>query len=219
MQGLFPSFAEREHLDLLHPVRRLFGKRWTDCRLTTVEKNLLGFHRVDDLPGAEAPVAWFSFLRAGYGEKLIRVVAHNRQDVLSLVAAHASLVQVIADPVHHKADLYGLARWLSEVNEQHAMALLQSERRSLCNDGKRLLAHLLRRSEQWTQALPIWEGLAQEGCVESLERLAKYHEHVSKDLHTALLYCEQLPGANSDIYRCKRLRKKLAQSGASKNRF
>jgi hypothetical protein len=209
MQGLSPTFAGREHLDLLHPVRRLFGKRWDDCRLQTLEKNLLGFRRVDDLPGAEAPEAWFAFLRAGYGEKLIKVVEHNRQDILSLAAAHATLAQAIADPRGHKADLYGLGRWLAEVNEAGAMALLQSALDGLCDDGKRLLAHLLRREENWTEAVPIWEGLAEKGCIDSLERLAKYHEHVSKDLAAALHYCERLPGSLADIHRRNRLHKKL----------
>lgn len=209
MQGLSPAFAGRAHLDLLHPVRRLFAKRWDDCRLQTVEKNLLGFHRVDDLPGAEAPEAWFAFLRAGYGDKLVRVVEHNRQDILSLAAAHATLAQAIADPRCHKADLYGLARWLSEVNEQQALALLRSERDGLCDDSKRLLAQLLRRSENWGEALPIWEELAHQGCVESTERLAKYHEHVSKDIEAALHFCEQLPGSRADIHRRNRLRVKL----------
>jgi len=208
MQGLRPVLTEYEHLDLLHPVRRLFAKRWDDCRLQTVEKNLLGFHRVDDLPGAEAPEAWFAFLRAGYGDKLVKVVEHNRQDILSLAAAHATLGQAITEPHLHCVDSYGLARWLSEVNERDALALLQDERESLCDDGRRLMAQLLRREENWGEALPIWEGLADKGCVESLERLAKYHEHVSKDLEAALHYCERLPGSAADIHRRTRLQKK-----------
>ena len=65
------SFAALPHLDLLHPVRRLFGKRWNDCRLLSVEEQLLGFRRVDDLPGSEAPAAWFDYMQPaiirGYG--------------------------------------------------------------------------------------------------------------------------------------------------------
>ena len=212
MRGLTPSFAERNHLDLLHPVRRLFAKRWEDCRLATVEKNLLGFHRTDDLPGAEAPEAWFTFLRAGYGKKLVKVVEHNRQDILSLAAAHAMLAQAVADPVSHNPDHYGLARWLSEVNEQNAVALLRSAMETLCDDSRRLLAHLLRRDGNWDEAVPIWEGLAQQGCVDSIERLAKYHEHVSKDLETAWRYSERLPGSRADNHRRNRLREKLTKN-------
>ncbi len=211
MQGLTPSIAERNHLDLLHPVRRLFAKCWEDCRLATVEKNLLGFHRTDDLPGAEAPEAWFAYLRAGIGEKLIKVIEHNRQDILSLAAAHAMLARAVADPVRYKADHYGLARWLSDVNEKDAVALLQRGMARLCDDSKRLLAQLLRRDGNWNEAVPIWEELAQQGCVESIERLAKYHEHVSKDLEAAWYYCEHLPGSSADNHRRNRLREKLVK--------
>ena len=212
MQGLRPAFAGHEHLDLLHPIRRLFGKRWADCRLTTVEKNLLGFHRVDDLPGAEAPEAWFAFLRAGFGDKLVKVVEHNRQDILSLAAAHAALAHSIANPARHKLDIYALARWLSEVDEADALSLLRGETNGLCDDGLRLLAHLHRREENWTEAVPIWEALADKGCLESVERLAKYHEHVSKDIDTALHYCERLPGSPADIHRRNRLHQKRESS-------
>lgn len=212
MQGLTPSFATHEHLDLLHPMRRLFARCWEDCRLSSVEKNLLGFHRMDDLPGAEAPEAWFAFLRAGFGDKLVKVVEHNRQDILSLAAAHTTLGQAIAEPVDHKVDTYGLARWLSDLNEQEAIALLQSQTAVLCDDSKRLLAHLQRRAENWAESVPLWEGLADKGCVESIERLAKYHEHVSKDLEAAWVYCGQLPGSRADHHRRNRLREKLAKN-------
>jgi hypothetical protein len=207
--GLPTSVGTREHLDLLHPVRRLFSKRWDDCRLVTLERQLLGFERKDDLPGSEAPEAWFSYLRHGNARQLIRVVEHNRQDILSLAVAHATLAEAIADPLRHKADLYGLARWLSEVNEPKALALLQSHQDRLCADSSRLLAHLFRRTERWMAAVPIWEALAKQGCVESIERLAKYHEHISKDLQVAWQYCAQLPGSTADRHRQKRLQEKL----------
>jgi uncharacterized protein len=57
MQAMQQPFDGLPHLDLLHPVRRLFGKRWNDCRLITVEQNLLGFNRVDDPPGSEVAVS------------------------------------------------------------------------------------------------------------------------------------------------------------------
>ena len=38
------------------------------------------------MPGSEAPAAWFDYVLSGYGERLIRVVEHNRQDIVSLAA-------------------------------------------------------------------------------------------------------------------------------------
>jgi uncharacterized protein YprB with RNaseH-like and TPR domain len=72
------------HLDLLHPVRRQWKGVWENCRLGTVERQLLGVVREDDLPGAEAPAAWLSYLRGGSAVNLRRVAQHNAQDLKSL---------------------------------------------------------------------------------------------------------------------------------------
>jgi len=210
MQAMQHPFDGLPHLDLLHPVRRLFGKRWNDCRLITVEENLLGFHRIDDLPGSEAPEAWFSYIRTGHDAKLIKVVEHNQQDIVSLAVAHSVLTQAIEQPRAFDANLYALARWLSEHNEDDARELLQSHTDSLCDDGKRLLGQLLRRAGDWPQAIRVWEALADQGCTDSLERLAKYHEHISRDLAAAQHYGALLPGDAAHEHRRRRVDNKIA---------
>jgi uncharacterized protein YprB with RNaseH-like and TPR domain len=77
-------FAEREHVDLLHPVRRAYRGLWENCRLQTVERRLLGIVREDDLPGRDAPAAWLAFLRGHGSTNLGRVLEHNRQDLVTL---------------------------------------------------------------------------------------------------------------------------------------
>jgi uncharacterized protein YprB with RNaseH-like and TPR domain len=72
------------HLDLLYPVRRRYRGQWPNCRLATVERELLAVVREHDLPGSEAPRAWLEFLRGGSAVDLRRVGAHNRQDLVSL---------------------------------------------------------------------------------------------------------------------------------------
>ncbi|MCQ4166653.1 ribonuclease H-like domain-containing protein [Tahibacter harae] len=72
------------HVDLLHPVRRAYRGRWENCRLATIERRLLQIVREDDLPGSEAPAAWRSWLRQGFSTNLLRVLEHNRQDVITL---------------------------------------------------------------------------------------------------------------------------------------
>jgi len=210
MQGLQPAFETLAHLDLLHPVRRLFGKRWNDCRLLSVEEQLLGFRRVDDLPGSEAPAAWFRYLREGQAEALIKVVEHNRQDILSLAVAHSVLAQATAQPQAFDVDLHALARWLCESDsEDQARTLLQENTTRLCAEGKRLLARLLRRAGHWPQAVAIWETLAASGCLESIERLAKYHEHISKDLGAAQRCCDRLPPTPAIQHRRRRINSKI----------
>jgi len=209
MQGLRAPFGDLAHLDLLHPVRRLFGKRWRDCRLLSVEENLLGFRRVDDLPGSEAPAAWFDYLRRGQAEQLIRVVAHHRQDIISLAVAHAVLAQAIEQPQAFDVDLHALARWLCDSDAVRARELLQTHAGALCSDGQRLLAKLLRRAGQWSQAVALWETLAAAGCTDSIERLARYHEHISKDLGAAKRCCERLPATPAIQHRRQRIDRKI----------
>ena len=209
MQSLpFPS-KKFHHLDLLHPTRRLFSKHWVDCRLATLEEKLLSFKRINDLSGAEAPVAWFSYLRHGLGAKLIKVVEHNQEDIISLAAAHIALAQAIEEPQAFAVDLVALARWISDSNEQAARILLDSHADRLCSEGKRLLAHLCKRSGHWSRAVEIWESLAITGCTESAESLAKYYEHISKDFALAHHYCAMLPANTAKAHRLHRLNKKL----------
>ncbi len=75
----------RGHCDLLYPTRRRYRGRWENCRLATIERQALGVVREDDLPGAEAPAAWLSYLRGISATPLGRVLDHNAQDLRSLV--------------------------------------------------------------------------------------------------------------------------------------
>jgi len=94
IHGIEPPFAGRPHLDLYHPLRRLYRPRagggLDDARLKTFERALCGVEREDDLPGAMAPAAWFDFLHRRPHD-LEGVFRHNRDDVLSLVTLAAHL--------------------------------------------------------------------------------------------------------------------------------
>lgn len=79
------------HVDLLHPVRRRYRGVWANCKLATVERELLGVLREDDLPGSEAPAAWLAYLRGGSADKLRRVGLHNAQDLRSLFGVLESM--------------------------------------------------------------------------------------------------------------------------------
>jgi hypothetical protein len=214
MQGMTSPFDGLPHLDLLHPVRRLFGSQWPDCRLTSLEQQLLGFSREGDLPGSEAPAAWFSYIRHGHGEMLARVVDHNRQDIVSLAVAHHTLAQAIRQPRTFAVDPYALARWLADTDRDAARRLLQSHGHGLSNDGKRLLGRLLRLAGDWQGAVAVWETLAAAGCRDSLECLAKYHEHISKDLAAARHCCAQLPPGPEQQQRHARIEQKLQRQGS-----
>ena len=85
-----------DHVDLLFPTRRRYRGTWENCRLATIERELLRIVREDDLPGSEAPAAWLGYLRGGSARNLRRVAAHNHQDVVTLALLMVRLVEVEA---------------------------------------------------------------------------------------------------------------------------
>ena len=209
INGLTDPLAELPHIDLLHPVRRLFSTRWSDCRLATAEQRLLAFRRHDDLPGAAAPEAWFAYIRRGEATRLHGVCRHNALDVISLPAVRAALVDRIDSPTPHNLDIRALARWKRRSDESAALNLLARHRKQLDSPGLHLLGDLLRRAGRQDEASLIWHELASAGSPGATERLAKYQEHVRGDLASALAYATKLPPSRERDHRVNRIRRKL----------
>lgn len=77
--------AELPHIDWLHPTRRVYKHHLVNCKLATIEREVLRIIREDDLPGSEAPAAWLAYLRGYSSVNLARVLDHNKQDVITLM--------------------------------------------------------------------------------------------------------------------------------------
>lgn len=205
------EFAEPEHCDLLHPVRSLFGRVWPDCRLSTVEQLLLGVQRQGDLPGALAPQAWKDYLAGLREHALEKVAAHNAQDLLSLVVLAPALAKAMHDPSAFGADPTAAAlAWNRAGQAERALELLRRCERHLDRRGLLMLANALRRAGVWSEAVAIWESLADKGCQQAREHLAKYYEHVRRDWRRALSYARGLDDSAETRHRCQRLSKLLA---------
>ena len=99
MNGLRPGCMRPEilHLDLLFPARRLWKQELGSCRLSVIEDQILGTGRVDDLPGSEAPDAWFEYLREGKQKRLLAIGEHNQKDCVSLVRLLYALDTMIGE--------------------------------------------------------------------------------------------------------------------------
>jgi hypothetical protein len=198
------------HCDLLHPVRRLFKSTWSDCRLETVERKLLNIHRVDDLNGAEAPDAWFDFVRHGRDKRLLQIVHHHRQDILSLVHLQRKLGDVIKAPVEYHASIYHLAKWLDNHDPQSSLRLLECERDHLCDEGLSLLAWKYRKLRRWDDAVKVWKQLSEKSDIDAIEHLAKYYEHHAKSYKKAYEWTLRLTPGDGRMKRAQRLREKMS---------
>lgn len=204
---------DKPHLDLLHATRRAFASRWDDCRLATAERRLIRFEREHDLPGALVPEVWFAFVHRGETERMPAVLEHNHWDLVSLAALLPILHAVHQEPGAWESDILAIARgYMRSGDEQRAHRLLAEHKSMLDAEGLRELAWLHRRRGDWPQACAIWSRLAETGCTESIERLAKYHEHVACDYATALAYAERLDATHER--RRARLLRRLAASAS-----
>ncbi|MCH9672937.1 MAG: ribonuclease H-like domain-containing protein [Gammaproteobacteria bacterium] len=98
-------FSRLAHFDLVHPIRAAFNDSWDDCRLQTVERNLLAITRHDDLGGALIPQVWRDWLTLGRPNELVRVLEHNEQDLLSLTVLPSKLDEAVKAPAKHGASV------------------------------------------------------------------------------------------------------------------
>ncbi len=206
LAGMANPCRRAAHVDLLYPVRRAFAATWPNCRLVTVEERLLAFCRRDDVPGWEVPRIWYDWLRHGSHVRLGAVVQHNRWDVITLAALVPALQSCFDDPVAWGAD--PLCAW--HVQDEAGVYSYLFRRR--CDLGIRSgleLARLARRRGEWKLAVELWTDLAAAGQVQAIESLAKYHEHVGRDLVAALEWTERLVAHSPRSPRHGRRRERL----------
>jgi len=72
------------HLDLLHPVRRIWKDHFDDCRLQTLERFVCGRSRTGDIPGWQIPQAYHDYVRTGNAWQMTDCLEHNALDLITL---------------------------------------------------------------------------------------------------------------------------------------
>ncbi len=212
------------HLDLLHPARRFWKRRLDNCRLSSLERQILGLERTEeDVPGWMIPSMYFAYLRSGDGRNLRRVFYHNLHDILSLAGLTLHMNAMIANPagglVSHAVDFLCLARAYERAGAvEEALLCLeealhrQPETEIRCESLLQLAA-LYKHERRWDTAWIIWERLLDEGGECSLYALierAKYQEHVEHaylealdDVQQALTLLELQPARRDDEQRAE----------------
>ncbi len=235
MNGVRPPrcLSETEpafHFDLLYPCRRLWRTVLPSCRLCDIEKMLYGAGRPDDLPGSEAPEAWFRWLKTGFCDDVGRVGEHNSEDCISLVRIFEHLHAVVCNPAG-AADIDYCALGVlyagrngknipDETSERRFAAgerLLRLAAQRGQPEASFLLALRLRSRGRWRDAEPLLCELAQREHPGALRLLAVDAEFRKKEYSLALSYAVRLASAENDasentVRRIARLRRKLERS-------
>ena len=182
------------HLDLLFPARRLWKERLGSCALSSLEVEILGVEREDDVPGWMIPSLYFDYLRGRDPRPLVRVFEHNRLDILSMATLLARLARQHSDPFNpeweHCQDLFSLGTvfeglGLSERAAQcYERAVALAPRGELRAKAMVRLGNLYKRLQQRQDAAAIWRALASSGhayTTFAYVEMAKHHEHVTRE--------------------------------------
>ncbi|MEE8120902.1 MAG: ribonuclease H-like domain-containing protein [Anaerolineales bacterium] len=196
----FP-LTEWPHLDLLYPARRLWRRALPDCRLNTIERQVLGVHRSEeDVPGELIPGLYLDYLRTGDSTDMERVIYHNAMDILSLVSL---TVEVLGrhgtDALSNlsASEALGVARWHQGAGRSGPAELAY---RAAIESGDPIVrlealrhhtAYLKRlgRRDQAVDGWELWHTLESDDprpCVE----LAMYYEWHVGDLDMAKTWAE-----------------------------
>ncbi|MRR17599.1 MAG: hypothetical protein EG826_14210 [Deltaproteobacteria bacterium] len=229
MNRLPSDLAFLPHLDLLHPSRRILGHRLENCRLVTLESDILGVTREGDIPGWEIPQRYFDWLRRRDPRLLADIFEHNRLDVVSMATLTAHLVDILTAHAltrqTHTDDYLAAARLcLKHANAQGAQKILNIFQEKTCDEfsgqSKKKLAQLYKRTGRMDDAAHLWEQMAACNPVEfyAVSELAKFLEHHKRDYRQAKDLIERaLAGMNtlsedeitSLTHRLSRLKAKL----------
>jgi len=201
-------WRELEQLDLLYPARRTWKLRLGSCRLSRLEEYILGKPREGDLPGSEVPQRYFDFLKTGNMALLEDIVAHNRQDILSLGSLLSLLCGLYACPEkeRHCADLLSMGKALEKqgelkpARELYRIAAIPAPAGSISMlAGGEIAAQaawrmylLARRNRDYEGMRAVLEQMAvRRQCRERIYvELSKLYEHHYRSMQRALRYAE-----------------------------
>lgn len=202
MNRLEGNLSTWPHLDLLYPARLLYGGTFEDCRLQTLEKELVGQYRHGDVPGSEIPRLYFDYLTGGDVTSLVKVFEHNFLDVVTLVTLTAHFLHLCQRPELDPRALAGLGRLhRRRGNREQALRLLEQarSRRAATYRDLRDLGFLYKRSSDYRKALEVWKALISRQKKVSSElafdatpyvEAAKHYEHRVRDHARALEFTE-----------------------------
>jgi hypothetical protein len=180
------------HLDLLFPARRLWKARLESCRLQSLEAQLIGLRRQEDIPGALIPQVYFDYVRRRDARALARVFRHNRDDIVSLAALSLLACQWVEEGrAEDPRDALSLARLLerarlyerSKTHYRRAAAHGAGPLRTAALLG---LAARAKRAGDHEEAVGLWAAAAEAGEPLAMHELAMHYEHRGRDRESAL---------------------------------
>ncbi len=186
------AISELPNVDLLYPARKVWGMKLESCRLSSLEENILGQGRSDDIPGSLIPSVYFNYLDDRDASEIKRVIRHNELDILSMVSLLYRLSVMLRNPLSESdggPELLGIGRIFEANGKMEDMvecleACTDSGRFDIKLQAVKRLTGVYKRAGRYDRALEHWQSVESEGsCFDlfHLVEMAKYYEHKAKD--------------------------------------
>lgn len=198
LSRLSVPFVDKANYDLVYPSRKIWRRVCHNCRLITLEAQLLDIDRGDDIPSELIPYLYFDFVRTGNAEKISRVFYHNRMDILSMVILAHRIHLTSHDPsaFHPRRGIEHVVLgklFMEQGMIEKATGCLE-EAVKLCDEpfqweAMRFLSLAYKRRGLWQRSAALWEDMISSDGSQSpfpYVELAKYYEHRAKDYSKAL---------------------------------
>jgi len=221
MSGMKLNLEDPGHFDLLYPARRLWKRRLENCSLSTVERDILGVIRENDVPGYLVPEIYFRYLKTKDARALKQVFEHNLQDILSLVALVSRMCFLVEDPLNNTEygmDIFSIGKMFDEEKryEQSTHYYTEALKHNLAEEEVleilRLASFAHKRQGKWEEAEEIWKEIierSREYIYYPYEELAKYYEHYLKDYQKAKIAVEEALNIEENIFLREKLQYRL----------
>jgi uncharacterized protein YprB with RNaseH-like and TPR domain len=184
------------HLDLLHISRAIWKRNLESCRLISLEENLLGFKRTDDIPGYLIPPAYFKYLDDRDASDMKRVLEHNRLDIISMVSLFVKISKILNNPLEEASDyneVFGAARIYNRAMD-YGKAESCFKHCSVSNnniirvEALKELTGLYKNHKDYdsiTKCLELIINTSKTPNIPMMIELAKHYEHRVKDINNA----------------------------------
>lgn len=191
------NFRERDHLDILHLSRKIWGRQLPSCTLKDLETNILHLARTsEDVPGWMIPDIYFRYLHDHDPAPIADVIYHNAQDIVSLAALFIHITHLLEADLNQMEistdDLIAISSiyWNLRTFETACQILQSCEKRDL-NRSQLATVHAMlgkyfKQQRLFSEAADHWQIAAANGDFSSYIDLAKYFEHEVRDIKSAI---------------------------------
>lgn len=205
------TMMDKPHLDLLHLSRPVWKRKLESCSLKSLETNILGIERENDIDGALIPGVYFDWMRTGNPDHLPDVIKHNQLDVSSMYRLLEVLGSMYENPESSHFDspveMLGLARYFDRKGHQDlASPLLQKAADSrecvMKDEAWTQLGMLHKKKGEFVEAAQCFSNVSlnSQHSVKALCELAKHYEHTEKDYQKALDVTNKAISVNRNMY-------------------